>query len=66
MSKKNEEVKEVKKLRSIQELADFLGCTTASATTYMKSGKIPYYKVGRTVIFDVDEVMNAIKQPVKA
>jgi len=66
MNKKNEPIKEGRKLRSIQELAELLGCTTASATTYMKEGKIPYYKVGRTVIFDVNEVMEAIKQPVKA
>lgn len=65
MTIKNKPTQRSKKLRSIQELAKFLGCTYQSASTYMKEGKIPHYKVGRTIIFDTNEVLEAIKQPVK-
>lgn len=65
MNKENETIQESKKLRSMQELADFLGCSLVSAFTYVKAGKIPHYKVGRTRIFDTNEVLEAIKQPVK-
>ena len=58
-------VKESKKLYSMQELADFLGCSTVTAQTIKNSGKIPYYQIGRKCIFDTDKVLAALERGIK-
>jgi len=53
---------EVKFLYSIQELADFLGCSTVTAQKYKNKGRIPCHQFGRKVMFDTVEVLRAIEQ----
>jgi excisionase family DNA binding protein len=50
-----------KNLHSIQELADFLGCSTVKAQRLKNSGKIRYYQSGRKVIFKPDEILQDLK-----
>ena len=54
-----------RKLFSMQELADFLGCTTVTAQKIKNSGKLPYYQIGRKVIFDTDKVLAALEHGTK-
>jgi hypothetical protein len=50
-----------KNLHSIQDLADFLGCSTVKAQKLKNSGKIRYYQSGRKVIFKPDEILQDLK-----
>lgn len=54
---------EHKILRSIQELADFLGCSTVTAQKFKNEGRIPYRQINRKVMFDTAEVLQAIDLP---
>ena len=45
----------------IQGLADFLKCSKVSIHNYKKVG-MPYYKVGRKLLFKKEEVLNFMKQ----
>lgn len=51
---------ERKILHSIRELAEFIGCSTPTAHAFKKSGRIPYRQVGRKVMFDTADVLNAM------
>lgn len=51
----------VKNLHSIQELADFIGCSTVKAQRLKNSGRIRYYQSGRKVIFKPDEILADLK-----
>jgi excisionase family DNA binding protein len=53
---------EQKTLHSIRELADFLGCTTVTAQKFKNEKRIPYYQVGRKVMFDTVKVLEALKK----
>jgi excisionase family DNA binding protein len=50
----------MKKLRSIKELADYLGCSPTTAQNLKKSGKIPYIQFGRKLIFDTELIEKAL------
>lgn len=52
-------------LHSMKELADFLGCSTVTAQVFKNDGRIPYRQMGRKVMFDTAEVLNAMNQPKK-
>lgn len=52
-------------LHSIRELADFIGCSTVTAHKFKKSGRIPCRQIGRKVLFDTAEVLNAMDQSKK-
>lgn len=41
---------------NIGELSKFLGCTKVSIHNYKKRG-LPYYKIGRTILFKKSEVL---------
>lgn len=56
-----QEAKKGKKLHSMKELAEFLGCSVQSAMTYKKNGKIPFHQIGKTVIFDTEDILSATK-----
>ncbi len=44
-------------LHSIQELADFLGCSAPTAQSIKNSGKIRYKQFGRKLIFNTSEIL---------
>ena len=49
-----------KKMYSIGELANYLGCSKPTIQTLKASGKIPYIQFGRKVIFDKAEITAAL------
>ena len=56
------EKKDSKKLHSMKELAEFLECSIPTAQKIKNSGKIPFHQVGRIVMFDKDEILNATRK----
>ena len=56
---------ERKTLHSIRELAEFIGCSTPTAHKFKKSGRIPCRQMGRKVLFDTVDVLNAMDQSKK-
>ncbi len=48
-------------LLSRQEAANLIGCSLASLTTYQKKGSIPYYRIGRKVLFKKNELLSLAK-----
>ena len=44
-------------LHSIQELANFLGCSAPTAQNIKNSGKIRYKQFGRKLIFSTSEIL---------
>lgn len=52
-------------LHSIRELADFLGCSQPTAHKFKKSGRIPCRQIGRKVLFDTFDVLQAMDQTKK-
>ena len=49
-----------KHLHSLKELAELLGCSVPTAQRIKNSGRIPFKQVGRTIIFDSEEVLKAL------
>lgn len=56
---------ESKILYSIRGLANFLGCSTVTAQRLKNSGRIPYWQIGRKVMFDSTKVLNAMEHSEK-
>ena len=56
------EKKDNTKLHSMIELAEFLGCSVPTAQKIKNSGKIPFHQIGRIVMFDKDEILNATRK----
>jgi len=54
-----------KRLTSLKELADYLGCSVPTAMRIKKSGRIPYVQVGRTLIFETDKITAALERKCK-
>jgi excisionase family DNA binding protein len=54
-------MQENRQLRSIKELADYLGCSIATAQKIKNSGKIPYIQVGRKLIFETRDLKKALE-----
>jgi len=52
---------ERKKLYSIKELADFLGCSTVTAQKFKNEGRFDFYQVGRKCIFDTEKILKALE-----
>jgi len=50
---------------TIKELAVFLKCSKVSVHAYKKLG-LPYYRIGRTVIFKESEVLHFMKKKQKS
>lgn len=48
-----------------QEAADLLNCSLTTLCQYQKEGKIPFYKVGKKVIFKREELLESIRKQVK-
>jgi excisionase family DNA binding protein len=48
--------------KGIKGLAEILGSSKTTAMKWMKTGKIPYKRIGNIYLFDVEEVRNAIKK----
>jgi excisionase family DNA binding protein len=46
---------------TIRQCADFLNCSLVSIHNYKKQG-LPYYRVGRKVLFKTSEVLNFMKR----
>lgn len=44
----------------INGLAELLNCSRPTAQRHKNSGKIPYYQIGNTIIFDKESVLEAI------
>ncbi len=49
------------KKRGVQGLADILGCSTTTAHHWIKRGVIPHTRVGRILLFDEVEVLEALR-----
>ena len=54
-----------KYLHSMKELAEFLGCSEGTAQRIKNSGRIPFKQIGRTLIFDSDEVLKALDHKIR-
>lgn len=52
-------------LHSIRELADFIGCSTVTAHKFKSQGRIPFKQIGRKVLFNTVDVLNAMDQSKK-
>lgn len=55
----------VKRLNSLKELADFLGCSVPTAMRYKKQGRVPFMQIGRTLIFETDKITAALERKCK-
>lgn len=49
------------KLINIKEVAALLGKSVATIHTYKRHGWIPFKKIGRSLFFDLNEVMTAMR-----
>jgi len=54
-------MQESKKLYSMKELADYLGCSVPTAQKIKNSGRIPYIQVGRKLIFETRDLKKALE-----
>jgi excisionase family DNA binding protein len=54
-----------RKLYSMKELADFLGCSLPTAQRIKSAGRIPFVQIGRKVIFDCDKIIKTLERQVK-
>jgi len=54
-----------KRLNSLKELADFLGCSVPTAMRYKKQGRIPFLQIGRSLIFETDKITAALERKCK-
>lgn len=52
---------ERKVMHSMQELSDFIGCSTVTAQKLKNEGRIPYRQIGRKVMFDSSEILKAME-----
>ena len=52
-------------LRSMNELAEFLGCSVVTAQKFKNEGLLPFVQTGRKVMFDKVELMKCSKLPRK-
>jgi excisionase family DNA binding protein len=50
---------------SRREAAALLDCSLTTLCQYQKQGTIPYYKVGKKVLFKREELLEAIRKQVK-
>lgn len=57
----NPKLEEQKHLYSISELADFLGCSIATAQKLKNSRKIRFRQFGRKLIFDTNELLEDLE-----
>ncbi|MGV8096004.1 MAG: DUF3853 family protein [Mangrovibacterium sp.] len=53
---------ESKLIYGLDGLAKFLGCSEMTAFRLKKSGRIPYFQTGRTLVFKSDEVLKAMEK----
>ena len=53
-------------LVTVKEVAKFLGISVSRTYELTQQGKIPYYKVGRLVRFDLNEVWEKMQETMKA
>jgi hypothetical protein len=53
---------EKKKLITKRELKNYLGCSLGFIDSLMKKEMIPYYKINRSVKFDMDKVETSLKK----
>ena len=49
---------------NIDQCAKFLGCSTVSIHNYKKQG-LPFYRIGRKVLFKKSEVLSFMKDSIK-
>lgn len=50
------------KLLTSQELADLLNLPSASVRRYAREGRLPCFRIGRLLRFNVDEVLTTVKE----
>ena len=48
-----------------QEAANLLNCSLTTLCHYQKTGAVPFYKVGKKVIFKREELLDSIRKQVK-
>jgi excisionase family DNA binding protein len=51
----------VRSLASTPETAQYFGCNPETLRRLYRNGRIPAYKVGRVLKFDIDEVRTALR-----
>lgn len=59
------QVEESKLIHGLAGLAEFLNCDVTTAFKYKNTGRIPYYQIGRTLIFKSEEVLKAMAKKKK-
>ena len=52
-------------LRSMKEVAEYLGCSVVTAQNFKNAGLLPFVQKGRKVLFDKVELMKCTKLPRK-
>ena len=52
-------------LRSMKEVAEYLGCSVVTAQRFKNEGLLPYVQKGRKVLFDKVELMKCTRLPKK-
>ncbi len=61
LSETSEQAEESKYLYSLRALSDFIGCSVVTAQKLKNRGTIPYYQVGRKLVFEKEAVRQAMK-----
>jgi len=60
----NEELslKKEKEILSFREIQELLGVSSSALNGYMRTGKVPYKKLGKRILFNRLEVLTALKE----
>lgn len=53
--------KDRRKLVGIKETAEALGLATSTLYKMTSEGRLPYHKIGRRVLFDLEEIMARLR-----
>jgi excisionase family DNA binding protein len=48
-----------------EQLSEILGLSLPSIWRYCREGRLPHYRIGRRVLFDLEEVRAALKVEVR-
>jgi len=56
------ETEPVERIGTKQDVADYIGATIRTVENNMRSGVLPYRKIGRLVRFDMEEVKQALAE----
>jgi excisionase family DNA binding protein len=58
-------VKKAESLINAEQLSEVLGLSLTAIWRYCREGRLPHYKIGRRVLFDLEEVRAALRVEVR-